>query len=115
MICLRENLHLVIWAYKLKYLADGTAERYKSRSVVLENHQEKKKEFQKTFAPLAKLTIVIYMKFPLVFRILIRQRCVAYTRFSYGLRQAPWSWFKKLVKAGFIHSYAYYYSRGDRC
>lgn len=46
------------WIFKLKYNADGTLERHKARLVVLGNHQVEGEDFDETFAPVAKMTIV---------------------------------------------------------
>lgn len=46
------------WLYKIKYKQDGSIERYKSRLVVLGNKQQAGIDFEETFAPVAKLTIV---------------------------------------------------------
>lgn len=47
-----------MWVYRIKYHADGTIERYKARLVVLGNHQIKGKDFEETFALVAKMTAV---------------------------------------------------------
>ena len=46
------------WIHKIKYNADGTVERYKSRLVVCGNKQTEGVDYDETFAPVAKLTTV---------------------------------------------------------
>ena len=42
------------WAYKVKYMADGTIERFKVRLVALENKQVEGVDYKETFASVAK-------------------------------------------------------------
>lgn len=49
------------WVYKLKWNADGTLDRYKTRLVVCGNRQKKGTDFNETFAPVAKITTVRYL------------------------------------------------------
>lgn len=44
--------------FKIKYRSDGTIERYKSRLVILGNHQTEGVDYDETFAPVAKMTSV---------------------------------------------------------
>ena len=46
------------WAFTIKYRSDGTIERYKTRLVVLGNHQEEGLDYEETFAPVAKMKMV---------------------------------------------------------
>jgi len=46
------------WLYKTKFLSDGTIERHKARLVVLGCKQQFGVDYQETFAPVAKMTIV---------------------------------------------------------
>lgn len=47
-----------LWVHKIKYNADGTEERKKSRLVVLGNHQVAGEDYSETFAPVAKMNTV---------------------------------------------------------
>ena len=47
-----------LWVYKIKYNADGTTQRHKSRLVVLGNHQVAGEDYSETFAPVAKMNTV---------------------------------------------------------
>jgi hypothetical protein len=46
------------WVYSIKLRSDGTLDRYKARLVVLGNRQEYGVDYEKTFAPVAKMTTV---------------------------------------------------------
>nr|GEX85529.1 retrovirus-related Pol polyprotein from transposon TNT 1-94 [Tanacetum cinerariifolium] len=46
------------WVYKTKYKLDGTIERFKSRLVILDNHQVERIDYTKTFVPVAKIVTV---------------------------------------------------------
>ena len=46
------------WIYSIKLCSDGTLDRYKARLVVLGNKQEYGVDYEKTFAPVAKMTTV---------------------------------------------------------
>ena len=46
------------WIYSIKLCSDGTVDRYKARLVVLGNKQEYGVDYEETFAPVAKMTIV---------------------------------------------------------
>ena len=46
------------WIYLIKLHFDGTLDRYKARLVVLGNKQEYGADYEETFAPIAKMTIV---------------------------------------------------------
>ena len=46
------------WIYSIKLHSDGTLDLYKARLVVLGNKQEYRVDYEETFAPIAKMTIV---------------------------------------------------------
>ncbi|GJY30199.1 retrovirus-related pol polyprotein from transposon TNT 1-94 [Tanacetum coccineum] len=46
------------WVYKIKRKSDGTIERFKARLVILGNHQVAGIDYNKTFAPVAKMVTV---------------------------------------------------------
>ncbi|GKE09905.1 retrovirus-related pol polyprotein from transposon TNT 1-94, partial [Tanacetum coccineum] len=46
------------WVYKTKYNSDGTIERHKARLVILGNKQVEGIDYNKTFAPVAKMVTV---------------------------------------------------------
>ena len=46
------------WIFSLKLKSDGTLDRYKARLVALGNRQECGIDYDATFAPVAKMTIV---------------------------------------------------------
>ena len=46
------------WVYSVKVRSDGSLDRYKARLVVLGNNQEYGVNYEETFAPVAKITIV---------------------------------------------------------
>ena len=46
------------WIYSIKLCSDGTLDRYKARLVVFGNKQEYRVDYEETFAPVAKMTIV---------------------------------------------------------
>ena len=46
------------WVYKIKFMPDGSTERYKTRFVISGFKQVKDKDYKHTFSPVAKLTTV---------------------------------------------------------
>ena len=46
------------WVYSVKFRSDGSLDRYKARLVALGNRQEYGIDYEETFAPLARMTIV---------------------------------------------------------
>jgi hypothetical protein len=46
------------WVYSIKLRSDGTLDRYKAQLVALGNMQEYEVDYEETFAPVAKMTIV---------------------------------------------------------
>ncbi|KAI9194965.1 hypothetical protein LWI28_010466 [Acer negundo] len=46
------------WDYNIKLKSDGSLDRYKAQLVALGNHQEYGVDYDETFAPFAKMTIV---------------------------------------------------------
>jgi len=46
------------WVFSVKLRSDGTLDRYKARLVALGNQQEYGVDYEETFAPIAKMTIV---------------------------------------------------------
>ncbi|KAM3339401.1 hypothetical protein P3S68_029270 [Capsicum galapagoense] len=54
------NVHLIgcKWVYSIKLHSDGTLDRYKARSVVLDNKQEYGVNYEENFALVAKMTMV---------------------------------------------------------
>ena len=46
------------WLFKTKYRSDGTIERHKARLVIQGCRQQKGIDYEETFAPVAKMTIV---------------------------------------------------------
>ncbi|KAI5673435.1 hypothetical protein M9H77_13799 [Catharanthus roseus] len=117
--------------YRIKYKADGTIERYKTRLVILENTQMAGIDFTDTFAPVAKIVTVRTLLSVATARNWPIHQMDVHNAFLhgdlqeekslYGLRQAPRCWFSKLTTAlrryGFSQSYADYslftYSRGN--
>jgi len=49
------------WMFKIKYHADGTVEQYKARLVILGNNQVEGKDYNETFAPVARMVTVHYI------------------------------------------------------
>lgn len=47
------------WVFRLKFRADGTLERYKARLIVCGNRQIAGDDYNETFAPVGKMTIVL--------------------------------------------------------
>lgn len=46
------------WVYSIKQRSDGSLDRYKARLVALGDRQEYGVDYEETFAPVAKMTIV---------------------------------------------------------
>ena len=46
------------WVYRVKYHLDGTIERFKSRLVILDNHQVERINYTETFVSVAKMVTV---------------------------------------------------------
>ncbi|KAK9190888.1 hypothetical protein WN943_019498 [Citrus x changshan-huyou] len=111
------------WVYKIKYNADGTIKRYKTRLVILGNKQVAGIDYNETFAPVAKTVTVRallavaaakhwdFIKWTCIMRsytAIWKKRCTC--KSLYGLQQAPRCWFAKLVTAlksyGFEQSYS---------
>ena len=44
--------------FKIKYKADGTIERYKTRSVAKDTHKTEGIDYLNTFSPVAKMTTI---------------------------------------------------------
>ena len=47
-----------MWIYKSKFNPDGTLERHKARLVILDCRKKERIDYDQTFAPVVKLTIV---------------------------------------------------------
>lgn len=117
------------WVFRLKFRADGTLERRKSRLVVCGNRQEGD-DYNETFAPVAKMTTVrsflqqaasldwevhqmdvhnaflhgelkeeVYMRLPPGYRVTEKNQVCRLRKSLYGLKQAPRCWFEKLTSA----------------
>ena len=47
------------WIFKIKYHSDGTVKRYKARLVVLGNRPVEDLDYNETFAPVAKISLMV--------------------------------------------------------
>nr|XP_016445468.1 PREDICTED: uncharacterized protein LOC107770645 [Nicotiana tabacum] len=120
------------WVYKIKYKADDTIERYKSRLVIKGDTQVERVDFNETFFPIVKMSTVkclvvvavkndldeeVYIKLPPGLSVTTAPYSSSSTlvyhlqKSLYGLRQASRQWYGELSQA--LYSRGYTHSLND--
>eukprot|EP00253_Pinus_taeda_P014507 PITA_14507 len=100
------------WIYKIKYVVDGSVEKYKARFVAKGYAQKEGIDYEETFAPIARvIEEEAYIEQPKGFETHEKKSHVCRLKKAlYGLKQAPRAWYGRidgyLQKMGFFKSNA---------